>query len=641
MQDVDERDWIYDLETYKDLFCACFVHVKTRTRYIFEVSDRVNQGPEFIGFLYHLRDIGARLFGYNNLNFDWPVCDHLIKVFTAQGYIVAIDAHQKANSIIFGNDNFGHLIWPRDRLVTQGDLLKIHHFDNKARATSLKKLEINMRSRNVIDLPYPPDQDTTSTQKDEIITYMCHDVNETLKFYLYSIKLIAFRDDLASKFPDLGDVLNFNDTKIGKKFFEIQLEKAGTPCYERVSGKRQPRQTIRDKIRISEILSPKIHFRHPEFQRIHDWFASQSIRPDQTKGFLKGVSANVHGFEYDYGTGGIHGSINRQAVRECDEWEIWDWDVASYYPNLAITHRFFPAHLSETFCDVYADMFHTRRQFAKGTPENATYKLALNGVYGDSNNIWSPFYDPQYTMGITINGQLLLCVLAEWLSCINGTENNPGVEMLQINTDGLTIRIRKELVPWMHDVCKYWEQHTGLELESARYRSMFIRDVNSYIAVDHEKADKIKRIGAYGYETPMENLTTRERAWHANHSALVIPKAAEAAMVHGTPVEEFIMSHGDPFDFQSSVKVPRSSKLRCGDEQIQNTTRYYVSTDGAPLYKIMPPTSTMVRNGKNTERQIGVEAGWTVTPTNDMNDFKWDNLCWLYYIEEANKLVIH
>ncbi len=146
MTDVNERDWIYDLETYKDIFCACFVHVSTGAEYVYEVSDRVNHGPDFIGFLYYLRDIDARAFGFNNINFDWPVCDHLIQVFSTQGFIEAIDAHEKANTIIFGNNSYEHVIWERDRLVTQGDLFKIHHFDNVARATSLKKLEINMRS---------------------------------------------------------------------------------------------------------------------------------------------------------------------------------------------------------------------------------------------------------------------------------------------------------------------------------------------------------------------------------------------------------------------------------------------------------------------------------------------------------------
>ena len=347
----------------------------------------------------------------------------------SRGYFEAIDAHRKANAIIgagFGPARWDHNIWPSDRMVTQGDLFKIHHFDNAARSTSLKKLEINMRSRTVEDLPYPPDQPTTSEQKDEIIKYMCHDVSETLKFYHASLDQIRFRDELAERYPDMGDVLNMNDTKIGKKFFERELERNGTPCRVRVDGRKKPRQMIRNSVALRDVISNRVAFEHPEFQRVKSWLESQVLGPKQdpraapgeieTKGIFSDLSATIDGFQYDFGTGGIHGSLHSTVVHEDDEWEIWDWDVASYYPNIAISNRFYPEHLSENFCDIYETVYQMRKGHAKGTAENAMLKLALNGVYGDSNNKHSPFFDPQYTMAITINGQLLLCMLAEWLT---------------------------------------------------------------------------------------------------------------------------------------------------------------------------------------------------------------------------------
>lgn len=692
---IKDTDWVYDLETYHDLFSAGFVHVKTGTRFIFEVSARVNQSHEFITFLNWLKDMGHRIFGYNNIGFDWPICDHLLRIYRTIGYFTCDDARSKCVAIFASKDRWAHLVKPWEIMITQGDLLKIHHFDNMARATSLKKLEINMRARRVVDLPYPADEPTTDAQKDEIIAYMCHDINETMRFYLYSLDQINFRDDLAKKYPDLGDVLNFNDTKIGKQFFIMELEKAGTQCF--TYRPKKPIQTIRGQIRIGDILSPKAVFKHPEFTRIKSWLETQSISPDQTKGFLSGedggLSATVDGFQYDFGTGGIHGSLHRTALHEDDEWEIWDWDVASYYPNLAITHGLYPEHLSSKFCDIYLELYNTRKKYAKGTAENAMYKLALNGVYGDSNNVYSPFYDPQYTMSITINGQLLLCVLAEWLTHNYQHETDTlhsisdCVQMMQINTDGLTIRVRKSHVEFMHNVCKMWEQHTGLELESAQYKSMFIRDVNNYMAV---KTDgKIKRIGAYSHETPLDNPYTRERQWHQDHSMLVVRKAAEAFMVHGTPVADFIMNHRDPFDFQLSVKISRKDRLeawrdlgeRTTDDNeiiydrqpVQRNTRYYVSTDGPRLTKVLPPLAKQFYGDKalisrqdydlkraaaeevdadqptveewlkwkdKMERQIGVQKGWTVTITNDMDEFRWDNVNWYFYIEEAKKLII-
>lgn len=628
---IRDTDFVYDIETYLDLFSADITHVNTRTRWVFEVSDRRDQSAEFVQFIYWLRDTGARMFGYNNVGFDYPVihtlCQH--RTFTA------LDAHRKGTEIITGNDRWAHNVWPSDRIVTQGDLYLINHFDNMSKRTSLKKLEINMRSQTVVDLPYPPDQPTTSAQKDEIIAYMCHDVSDTLKFMVANTEQIGFRDKLAETYPRLGDVLNMNDTKIGKKFFEMELEQAGTPCYARIGGRRQPLQTLRDSIALRDIISPKVQFQHPEFQRVKTWLEAQILTRKQiddsiadtveTKGVFKDVSATVDSFRYDFGTGGIHGSVSSQIIRADDEWEIWDWDVASFYPNLAISNGYFPAHLSASFCDVYQGVYDMRKSYKKGTAENAMLKLALNGVYGDSNNKYSIFYDPQYTMSITINGQLLLCVLAEWLRA-------EGVKMIQINTDGLTVKVHKSHVQWMKDVCKAWENHTGLELESANYSAMFIRDVNSYIA---QKTDgKLKRIGAYAYQTYFDDPYTRERQWHQDHSMLVCRKAAEAQMVHGVPVETFIKNHRDPFDFMLSVKVNRSSRLLHGDDRVQNTTRYYVSTGGKHLTKIMPG----LKGGP--ERVSGVEKGWTVALANDARHFNWGDVNWLYYVTEARKLII-
>ena len=628
---MTNNDFIYDIETYFDLFCVDITHVQTRTRWIFEVSDRRDQSREFVQFIYWLRDINARMFGFNNVGFDYPVIHSLCQNWN----FTARQAHDKGTAIITSQNRWDHNVWASDRIATQGDLYLIHHFDNKARSTGLKKLEINMRSASVVDLPYPPSQPTTSAQKDEIIEYMCHDVSETLKFYHASLEQIQFRDKLAETYPDLRDVLNMNDTKIGKKFFEMHLEQAGTPCYERIDGRRQPRQTKRDHIALRDVISPKVTFQHPEFQRVKTWLEGQVLTRSMiddslsetvnTKGVFKDVTATVDGFTYVFGTGGIHGSVESTVVREDDEWEIWDWDVASFYPNLAISNRFYPSHLSESFCDTYKGVFDMRRSYAKGTAENAMLKLALNGVYGDSNNKYGPFYDPQYTMAITINGQLMLCMLAEWLRC-------DALQMIQINTDGLTVRVKKTHVEWMKQVCKAWEERTGLELESAHYSAMFIRDVNSYIA---QKTDgKLKRIGAYAYQTFFDDPHTRERQWHQDHSMLVIRKAAEAAMVHGVPAETFIKNHRDPFDFVLSAKVPRSSRLLHGEAQIQNTSRYYVSTDGLPLTKVMPP----LKGG--SERHMSVQSGWNVTIVNDMQDFRWDNVNWLFYATEAEKLVI-
>ncbi len=50
---------------------------------------------------------------------------------------------------------------------------------------------------------------------------------------------------------------------------------------------------------------------------------------------------------------------------------------------------------------------------------NATLKLALNGGgFGGSGDEYCPIYDLKYMLGITVNGQLMLAMLAEYLLTI-------------------------------------------------------------------------------------------------------------------------------------------------------------------------------------------------------------------------------
>lgn len=169
---------------------------------------------------------------------------------------------------------------------------------------------------------------------------------------------------------------------------------------------------------------------------------------------------------------------------------------------------------------------------------------------------------------------------------------------------------------------------------------------------------KIKRKGSFDYELN----------WWQNHSALVIPKAAEAFVLFGRDIESFIINHKDKYDFFLRTKVPRSSKLFWGDVQIQNVSRYYVSNTGEHLLKVMPPipkNGFLYRLDKDEqavhtkgeiarlekkgyerigeviikkERHIAIQSGFVVKVCNDIRQYDGD-INFAYYIEETKKLV--
>lgn len=610
--------YVHDIENYPNVFLFGAIHALTETPYIFEISHRRDDRQAFYLFTEYLREHRAEEVGYNNLGYDYPVQHSILNNIM---YITNADIYKKGDSIINAGDEnrFAHMVWEKDWIVPQLDLYKIHHFDNQAKRTSLKTLEFNMRMENIEDLPFTPGTYLTDSQIDTLRQYLIHDLKATLMFYKHSKKLIDFRRELSAKYG--RNFMNHNDTKIGKDYFIMELEKSGIQCFE--PGSRKPRQTHRPSIALNSVIFPYVRFEQPEFNRVLNWLRQQVIT--ETKGVFTDLSADINGFSFDFGTGGIHGSIESQTIRSTENYVIIDLDVASFYPNLAISNELYPAHLGKQFCTIYKNVYDMRSSYPKGTPENAMLKLALNGVYGDSNNVYSPFYDPAYTMAITINGQLLLCMLAEELLKI------PGLSMIQANTDGLTVYVPRVFTGQVEQVRHAWEKLTRLQLEEAIYDVMFIRDVNNYIAV-YEGGKKVKRKGAYCHSVDL--------GWHQNHSMQVVAKAAEAALVHNKDIRDFITSHEDIHDFMLVTKVPHNSLLLWGDKQVQNITRYYVSTDGAQLTKVMPPLAKSLKlNPDAPERRMSVCKGWLTTECNDMKRFNRATLNYDFYIKEAEKLV--
>lgn len=706
--DYVEGDWTYDLETYPNIFTCCVIRCDGEKLKVFEISTRKDESEALFNYLEWMERKDQRMIGFNNNGFDYPILHEIYESYKrakSRNRTYAITAeyiYQLAQEQIASfKGEFGKTIKPNDTLIQQVDLFKIHHFDNKAKSTSLKMLEFNMRSENIEDLPYPVGTHLTEDEMDVLVKYNIHDVKETLKFYAKSLPAIRLRTDLSTKFGI--DFTNYNDTKIGKEYFIAELEKAiPGSCYKiDKKGKRTINQTKRPVIFVKDCLFKYYDFQEPAFQAVLEWFSKQKItetkgvfsdldeaelgevakyanmkvkrkrfksKPDANEirefkdlhplGWIDeeelkatvtvknedGTKTKVHkksywmcwneaktlnvvidGFQFDFGTGGIHGSIENKIARANRKYAIKDADVASMYPNIAIANRVYPKHLSERFCDIYQDVYLQRKSYDKKTPENAVMKLALNGVYGDSNNKYSPFYDPQYTMTITINGQLSLCLLTEKLLTI------PDLKVIQVNTDGVTVALPHEYMQEYNDICAAWQKQVGLELEFADYSAMYIRDVNNYIA--QYTNGKVKRKGAYQYE---------DLGWHQNQGGLVIPMAAEAAMLKGLDIETFVKVHDNKWDFMLRTKVPRSSKLvlrfEDGKELAQqNICRYYPSKQGGKLIKLMP---ALPDKEDQSDRELSIDAAWNVKTCNNASDFSFDDIDYDYYIAEAKKLLV-
>lgn len=682
-----KRAVVYDEECLPNVFTLYAEELFSDECRMWEISEFRDDRVLLLQWFRYCQEHKIPMIGFNSLTYDYQLAHEIF----SNPSITYRELYQISQQIISAGPFARNPIWENERFAPQIDLFKVHHFDNKAKVTSLKALQVNMRSQTVRESKLPFDRPLTFAEiEGELKPYNIHDVKETKRFAHFSMKALEFRVGLLKTLK--GDVLNFNDTKIGEKILEQRLGE--DLCYERkwIStdfngggySKRVPRQTPRNRIPLAEIIFPYIQFQHPEFARVLDWMKAQTLMPEdiddpeapaKTKGVFTGVKARIGGIDFHFGTGGIHGSVTGQRFVADDHWLIRDIDVASLYPNVAIVNRLAPEHLGQAFVHEYSQLPIERKKYqelyGKKCVEANSFKLAANGAYGKSNSMFSCFYDPKLTMSITINGQLLLCMLAEWLLSV------PTLQIIQINTDGITYRIHSSMEWKAAEICKQWQQYTLLVLEDANYSRMFIRDVNSYIAESKEDG-KLKLKGAYW--TPeadryAESISEAQPpAWHKDLSNVVSTRAAVAAMVKGVDLETYIRAQSDPFDFMCRVKVDRGSRLMLGNVEVQRVTRYYVAVNGAPLVKISPPpTGCKIgdwkrRNGiseseyqsvlrtlapgtwdarihtKNKSvyqnREMAIEAGWKIAECNDASSFDFNNVDYRWYVAEAQKLII-
>lgn len=669
----------YDIETFPNCFTLAMEMIHSDFSGVWEISHFRDDRRELMQWFSYLAQNRIPMIGFNTIGFDYPVIHY---IFNNPNCTVE-QIYEKAMSIINSQNTnrFAHTIWPRDRFAPQIDLFKIHHFDNKAKSTSLKALQINMRAPSVVDMPIPLGTILTKEQIDHsLIPYNKHDVKETKRFAGYSKDAIGFRSSLLNQFDQ--EVMNWNDTKIGAQILEKRL--GDELCYDFSSGKKVKRQTPRTRIALGEIIFPYVFFNNAEFNRVLDYLKQQVLTTDEiktigqddtaarlkTKGVFNDLKAHVGGIDFCFGTGGIHGSVERQRIVATDDWHIIDIDVKALYPNIAIVNRLAPEHLGERFVEEYSNLPKEREKWQKEKGSKCTeansMKLASNGTYGNTNNVYSIFYDPKVTMQITLNGQLMLCMLAERLVEV------PTLKLIQINTDGMTYFIHKDHVHLAKQIEKEWQAATALVLEEARYTRMFIRDVNNYIAVGID--DKIKTKGAYWTPDPLDyhNSISQQQPpkWHADISNTVSTRAAVAAMIHNVPVETFVRLCTNPYDFMLRAKVGKSDQLMHGSQEIQKTSRYYVSNHGEPLVKISPPTGplgmpkrangvteaeylrVMEETGWQRDERVctkdsfyeirntNFQAGYKTSLCNNVQDFDFSNINYQWYIAEAKKLIV-
>jgi len=613
--------WVMDYETLSNCFIAVFEDVKSDHQEIFVCHESRNDIEDLLLFLKRNVLNEEWHVSFNGLSFDSQITEHIIRnedqLLIQDGETIAKYLYTKAQNVI-QRQNAGEFseFSSRDMHIRQVDVFKLNHWDNPAKRSSLKWIQYTMDWKNIIDMPIHHTSKITAEQIPEIINYCINDVKSTKAIMFLSKGQIELRRALTEEYNI--DLFSASEPRISKELFLHFLSR------QTGIGKYQLRQmrTRRNQILVKDIILPYISFETATFQKLLQKFNEVIINTGETKGGFK-YSVQYKGVKTDYGLGGIHGARESKIYRADDDMVIMTSDVVSFYPNLAIRNGWSPAHLpKEDFCNLYEWFFEERKKIPKSDPKNYVYKIILNSTYGLSNDENSFLYDPEFTMKITINGQLSLTMLYEMIC-----EGIPGAIPLMQNTDGLETMIPRKYQDKYMEICRIWEKITNLELEHDTYSKIVLGDVNNYIAVTEKGKSKCK--GRFEYD----NL-----ALHKNKSFLIIPKALHAYFVDGKDPEEFIKSNTNIFDFCGGVKIKGEWKFEehlvedrvYTEKPLQHTIRYYVSNKG----------SKIVKRHLTDGRDIQVEAGkWlqTLYIDHEERDISEYDINYSYYLTKVRK----
>lgn len=633
----DKIVYVYDVEVFPNVFHCTVKNTETGELHKFEISCRRNQLDELVEFFHTVNtkytfgdlyttdiklDTNILFCGYNNLHYDNAIINYIIDCYNImkyKGYRDICRSVFNLSKVITTSSEDDNSAWRKWKYMICFDSFDILTmlYSNKLRV-GLKEIQVTMQYKNVQEFVADWQADLPENQIDSMIDYNINDVNSTEELLNRCKKDIDLRIAIEDEYG--VRVLSKDGVNIGMKILtQKYLEKTGQTWWD-IKDLRSPMSVIP----LNNVILPFIKYDSPILTRVLDDMKSQIVSPGR-KGYENKFV--FEGLQYSVGVGGIH-SVNKPEIIIPKEDEMLiDIDVASLYPSMLIEYEFYPKHLGPEFLEVYKQIKDERIEAKHNgnKVKNETLKLALNGLSGNLQNEHNFCYSPFAVMQIRINGQLLLLMLAEKLTQL-------GCRIVQANTDGLFVLLKKDVYSKVNNVCREWEQLTRLTLEEERFKAMYQYAINDYFAITED--DKVKEKGMFITTVKLgKGLTPK-----------IIPKAVINFFKNGVPVEETIKGCKDIRDFLMSEKTGKQWHVEYNNKEQQRTNRFYASTNGAYLWKWKEKDTNRfdISIPCPTEKQYQnmlTASGVTLLNYLDDKPIEERKINYRYYIMEAYKII--
>lgn len=540
-----------DIECYRNYFLVMFRDVERGRVKAFDFwPGRELDRP---GIAKILRQ--WRVFTFNGRNYDMPM------LALAMSGATNHELKEASDRIIVG----GLKPWQFEEKYGVSVPGFVDHIDLIEVAPGQASLKIyggRLHSKRMQDLPIEPGAEIEPEQRPLLIRYCGNDLETTVDLRRELREQIALRERMSDEYGT--DLRSKSDAQVAEAVIKSQIEKA--------LGRKVYRPDI-DPGASFQYRAPRfIQFQTPAMREVLDQVKSARFVIDydgtvQMPKVLDDAKIAIGSGVYRMGIGGLHSSEKKSMHVSDDEYVIIDRDVASYYPALILGTKLAPKHLGEVFLRTYKGHVDARLACKRaGDKVGAnSRKIMVNGTFGKLGSPWSVFYAPDLMIQVTITGQLALLMLIETIELA-------GIEVVSANTDGIVTKVPRDSIADFNAIIFDWELATGFETEETRYRGLYSRDVNNYIAITED--GKVKLKGAYAAAGLQKNPAS--------------PICVDAVVEHlkdGTPLYETIEACDDITKFVN-VRQVKGGAVK-GDEYLGKAIRWYYAEGerGAIHYK--------------------------------------------------------
>ena len=500
---------VFDVETYSDYFLCMFREVSTSRTRAFELYEgHPFDSPAVLGIMRRYQ-----LVSFNGRNYDLPI------LMMACGGRSNKELKSASDAIITNNMR----PWDFERefgvSISASYLDHIDLFEVSPGSASLKLYGGRLHTQKLQDLPYDPADLIMPDKREPLIEYCGNDLDLTIQLYKSLLPQIELRSAMSDEYGI--DLRSRSDAQIAEAVIKSQIEAI------------KKARIARHEVEPGTIYG----YRAPDFLRFKSDTMKNVLQMVHAAKFVVGLKGSIElpaelveatitigRGSYRMGIGGLHSCESRVAHYSDEDHILVDRDVASYYPAIILGSNLAPPNLGNDFLKVYRGIVE-RRLDAKRAGDKViadTLKIVVNGSFGKLGSKWSILYAPQLLIQVTLTGQLSLLLLIETL------ESN-SISVVSANTDGLVIKCHRSNVVLMNKIFAWWEKSTGFDTEEVRYRAIYSRDVNSYVAIKEAGGAKAK--GAYAEGGLAKNPVNR-----------ICVDAVIAYLTDGTPLEATICS---------------------------------------------------------------------------------------------------